>query len=387
MNSGRTVFAQVMALVHRELFQRCVDRFAGEQSCRSFSCHDQWLAMAFAQLAFRSSLRATVECLNARPDLLYHLGFRGPLCRSTLADANELRDARIFEALARALMRRAGALYQHDTLECLPEGVAYALDSTTFELCLSLCPWARLGHTRAAVKLHTLLALQGLIPTVVVCTPAKIADVRILDELTYEAGAFYIFDRGYLDFARLARLLEAQAFFVTRTRKNFCFRRIRSAPVERAQGVRFDQRIRLADFKTSRRYPQTLRRVGWYDAVTDKHLVFLTNNFSQPAVVIAHLYKQRWQIELFFRWIKQHLCIQRFFGVSVNAVKTQLWTALCVYLLVAILKKERHWPASLHTILQIISVHVFEKIPLDQLLTKQPALDPQTHPCNQLELF
>jgi hypothetical protein len=385
MNTGRTVFSQVMDVLHRELFQRCVDRFDAEALCRSFSCRDQFLCMAFAQLTLRTSLRATVECLCARPDVLYHMGFRAPICRTTLAEANERRDARVYEHLAAVLMRRTRRLYQHDTLEFLPEATAFALDSTTIELGLALFPWARAGRRRAAIKLHTLLALQGNIPTVVIFTAARVADVNLLDDLTWEAGAFYIFDRGYLDFARLYHLHQCQAFFVTRARKNFCFRRSRSRPVAKADGVLFDQSVRLADFKTKASYPQPLRRIGYCDADTGRKLVFLTNHGTLPAADIARLYKGRWQIELFFRWIKQHLCIQRFFGQSRNAVKTQIWIALCVYLLIAILKKERHLPGSLHTILQIISVHPFEKVALDQLLTKTLPPLPTTSPDNQLE--
>ena len=385
MNSGRTVFAQVMDVLHRELFQRCVDRFDAEAFCRSFSCRDQFLCMAFAQLTLRTSLRATVECLGARPDVLYHMGFRAPICRTTLAEANERRDARVYEQLAAVLMRKARRLYQHDTLEFLPETAAFALDSTTIELGLSLFPWARAGRRRAAIKLHTLLALQGNIPTVVIFTAARVADVNLLDELTWEAGVFYIFDRGYLDFARLYHIHQCQAFFVTRARKNFCFRRSRSRPVNKAEGVLFDQSVRLADFKTKPCYPQALRRIGYRDAETGHKLVFLTNHFTLPAADIARLYKSRWQIELFFRWIKQHLCIQRFFGHSRNAVKTQIWIALCVYLLIAILKKERQLPGSLHTILQIISVHPFEKVAVDQLLTKTLQLPHKPTPGNQLE--
>jgi hypothetical protein len=385
MNSGRTVFSQVLDVLHREVFQRCVDRFDADALCRSFSCRDQFLCMAFAQLTLRTSLRATVECLSARPDLLYHMGFRATVCRSTLADANERRDARVYEHLAVSLMRKARRLYQQDTLEFLPDATAFALDSTTIELCLSLFPWARMGRQRASVKLHTLLALHGNIPTVVIFTSARVADVNILDELTYEAGAFYIFDRGYLDFARLYHIHQCQAFFVTRARKNFCFRRSRSRPVKKEDGVLFDQSVRLDDFKTKKFYPQALRRIGYRDAETGKKLVFLTNNLTVPAVDIARLYKSRWQIELFFRWIKQHLCIQQFFGESRNAVKTQVWIALCTYLLIAILKKERNLPGSLHTILQILSVHPFEKVPIDQLLTNTIPPPPEPSPRNQLE--
>jgi len=351
-----------MEVLHREVFQRCVERFDADALCRSFSCHDQFLCMAFAQLTLRTSLRATVECLCARPDLLYHMGFRAPICRTTLAEANERRDARVYEQLAAALMRKARRLYQHATLAFLPEASAFALDSTTIELCLSLFPWAHAGRRRASAKLHTLLALQGNLPTVVIFTCARVADVNILDELSFEAGAFYIFDRGYLDFARLYHIHQCQAFFVTRARNNFRFRRSRSRPVDKKNGVLFDQSVRLDDFKTKKFYPQAVRRIGYRAAETGKRLVvFLTNNFTVPAADIARLYKSRWQIELFFRGIKQHLCIQRFFGESSNAVKAQVWIARCVYLLIAILKKERKLPGSLHTILQIISVHPFEQ--------------------------
>lgn len=374
-----------MEVLHREVFQRCVDRFDADVLCRSFSCRDQFLCMAFAQLTLRSSLRATVECLCVRPDLLYHMGFRAPICRTTLAEANERRDARVYEHLAASLMRKARGLYQHDALEFLPDAPAFALDSTTIELCLSLFPWARAGRRRASIKLHTLLALQGNIPAVVIFTPARVADVNILDDLLFEAGAFYIFDRGYLDFARLYHIHQCQAFFVTRARKNFRFHRSRSRPVNKPVGVLFDQSVRLDDFKTKKFYPQALRRIGYRDAETGKKLVFLTNNFTVKAADIARLYKSRWQIELFFRWIKQHLCIQHFYGESRNAVKTQIWIALCSYLLIAILKKERNLPGSLHTILQIISVHPFEKVPIDQLLTKSIPQTQEPPSSNQLE--
>jgi hypothetical protein len=364
-----------------------VDEFGGDEVCRSFSCRDQFLSMAFAQLTFRTSLRATVDCLRARGDLLYHMGFRSPVSRSTLADANQRRDARIFERLAGTLMRKARRLYQHEAPEHLPDVTAYALDSTTIDLCLSLFPWARLGRTRASIKLHTLLALRGNIPSVVVFTPAAVADVNILDELEYEAGSFYIMDRGYLDFARLRHIGQSQAFFVTRAKKNFCFTRSRSARVDKTTGVLFDQTVHLADFKTKRFHPDALRRIGYRDPDTGQKLVFLTNNFSQSAPVIARLYKNRWQVELFFRWIKQHLCIQRFFGQTKRAVKTQVWIALSVYLLVAILKKERQLSGSLHTILEIISCNIFEKIPLDQLVAASLPRNQKTSIPNQLELF
>jgi len=387
MNIGKTVFSQVMDLVHRETFQRCVHRYHGDAVFRSLSCRDQFLSMAFAQMTFRESLRDTVDCLEARSDALYHMGLRGAVRRSTLADANEQRDWRMYAALAQQLIRTARRLYANEPLAADLNATVYAFDSTTIDLCLSLFRWARFRRTKAAIKLHTLLDLRGPIPTFVHISDGKLHDVNALDELIIEPGAFYVMDRGYLDFARLHLIEEQSAFFVIRAKRGMRFIRLHSLPVDRASGLRSDQIIRLTVYYSQQGYPDRLRRIRFFDAETQRFFVYLTNNFALPALTITLLYKSRWQVELFFKWIKQNLHIKSFFGTSPNAVKTQVWIAICVYVLVAILKKQLHLEENLHKILQILSVNAFEKVPVDQLLTKSLPQFPEPENPNQLRLF
>jgi hypothetical protein len=387
MNIGKTVFSQVMDLVHRETFQRCVHRYHGDSIFRSLSCRDQFLSMAFAQMTFRESLRDTVDCLEARSDALYPMGFRGVVRRSTLADANEQRDWRVYAALAQQLIRKARRLYANEPLAADLDATVYAFDSTTIDLCLSLFRWARFRRTKAAIKLHTLLDLRGPIPTFVHISDGKLHDVHALDELTIEAGAFYVMDRGYLDFARLHLIEEQKAFFVIRAKRGMRFVRLHSLPVACPSGLRSDQIIRLTGYYSQKDYPDRLRRIRFFDAETQRFFIYLTNHFALPALTITKLYKSRWQVELFFKWIKQNLHIKSFFGTSPNAVKTQVWIAICVYVLVAILKKQLHLEENLHKILQILSVNAFEKVPVDQLLTKTLSRFPESENQNQLLLF
>ncbi len=372
MNEGRTLFAQLMDELPKYEFDKCVRRYGGNHHVRSLPTYEQFLVMAFAQLTYRESLRDIETCLRAVGAKLYHSGIRQPAARSTLADANEKRDWRIFSDFAQVLIAQASVLYAHEPFGVELQQAAYALDSTTIDLCLSLFPWAKFRRHKAAIKLHTLLTLRGNFPTVVILTTGKVHDVNLLDELAYEAGSFYIIDRGYLDFARLHRLHLSSAFFVTRAKQNFRFRRRYSRPVDKTTGLRFDQTVILSGFHARRDYPEPLRRIGFRDPQTGKALVFLTNNFTEPALTIAQLYRCRWRIELFFKWIKQHLRIKAFYGTSDNAVRVQVWIAITVYLLVAILKKRLQLPASLYTILQILSLTLFEKTPLLQALSQQP---------------
>lgn len=362
-----TVFTQVLSLGHHETFHRCVERYRGDACIKSFSCYDQWLAMAFAQLTSRESLRDLEASLGARRALLYQMGFRGRVVRSTLADANERRDWRIFADWAQTLIRRARKLYATEPFALELEQTVYALDATVIDLCLSLFPWAHFRSTKAAIKLHTLLDLRGPIPTFVALTEGLVHDVNILDDLPIEAGAIYIMDRGYLDFSRLARFTRAGAFFVIRAKSNLKFYVVESRPVDKAIGLRCDQTIRLRGFYSKQGYPETLRRVRFYDAKHERSLVFLTNHFGLTALQVAELYRARWQIELFFKWIKGHLRIRAFVGTSENAVRIQIWTALSTYLLVAILKKTLKLEPSLHEILQVLSVTPFEKVPVPEL--------------------
>jgi hypothetical protein len=385
--SGKTIFAQVLEPIHPQQFRRCVQRYDGEYKVRAFSCWDQFLSMAFAQLTFRESLRDIEACLSTRSDQLYHLGFRSPIRRSTLADANERRDWRIYADLAQLLIKRARALYATQALEVELTETVYALDSTTIDLCLNLFPWARFRRTKGAIKLHTLLDLRGPIPALVSITEARCHDVNALDALLVEPGAFYVMDKAYLDFARLYLLHRAGAYFVIRPRADLRFIRYRSQPVDRSTGLRSDQIGRLHGFYSRKAFPDKLRAVRFYDRELQRSFCFLTNHLQLPAWTICQLYKMRWQVELFFKWIKQHLRIKRFYGTSTNAVKTQIWTALCVYLLVAIRKQELGLPQSLHTILQILSVNVFEKVPIDQLLTTSLTGDQNTSDPNQLMLW
>jgi hypothetical protein len=387
MYSGQLVFAQVMDHLPLHTFRRCVAKYPSRHSALSFSHLDQFLCMAFAQLTFRESLRDIETCLRAHSTKLYHLGIRGGIARSTLADANERRDWRIYQDFALSLIRTARSLYAHDSFAVELDNTVYALDSSTIDLCLSVFPWARFQRTKAAVKLHTLLDLRGNIPSFVHISDGKLHDVNVLDQIAFEAGSFYVMDRGYLDFGRLHTLHQAQAFFVTRAKSNTQFRRIYSHAIDRSTGLRCDQTIRLTGVHTHRDYPALLRRVKFYDATHDKQLVFLTNHFELPALSIAALYRCRWQVELFFKWIKQHLRIKAFFGTSENAVKTQIWIAIAVYVLVAIVKKRLGSGASLYTILQILSLTLFEKTPLDQLLTQIEISPENAAMLNQLNLF
>lgn len=374
MLNDRYVFSQLIDSLPKYEFNRCVARYHGNQRIRSFSCFDQFLCMAFAQLAYRESLRDIEICLHAFHKKLYHAGFRGVIARSTLANANELRDWRIYEDFAHVLIARARKLYLADSFGIELEQPAYALDSTTIDLCLTLFPWAHFRRHKAAIKLHTLIDLRGNIPCFVLITDGKTHDVNVLDVLPIESGAFYVMDRGYLDFDRLHHLTAGLAFFVTRAKSNLDFNRRRSRLVDKTTGLRCDQTIVLGGPLTSKLYPDPLRRVVYRDLETGKRFVFLSNNFVLPALTIANIYRCRWQVELFFRWIKQHLRIKSFYGTSPNAVKTQVWIAICTYVLVAIIKKDRKIDLSLHEILQILSVSLFEKTPLNEVLTlKNPA--------------
>jgi Domain of unknown function (DUF4372)/Transposase DDE domain len=366
MNTGQTVFAQLMEFIPTYQFQLCVDRYHGHRYVKDFSCWDQFLCLAFAQLTARTSLRDIEACLRAQQPKLYHMGFRGRVSRATLADANEVRDWRIYRDFAQVLMATARDLYRGESFGVELSETVYAFDSTTIDLCLSLFPWGKFRRHKSAVKLHTLLDLRGSIPTSVYVTGGQVHDVNLLDQLLLEPGAFYLLDRGYVDFARLYVFTQACAFFITRAKKNLQFYRRGSRPVEPSTGVRCDQTIVLTGVRTSQRYPAPLRRVHYFDAEKDLRLTFLTNNFLLPALVVAQLYRARWQVELFFRWIKQHLHIQAFYGTSENAVKTQVWVALSVYVLVAIVKKQLRLDLSLYQILQILSITIFEKTPISE---------------------
>jgi hypothetical protein len=387
MHAGKMVFSQIMETIHPEQFRRCVTRYSGNYKVRDFTCWDQFLAMAFAQMTFRESLMDIEICLRARSDILYHLGFRSVVAHSTLADANRTRDWRIYADLAQGLIRRARKLYAQESLGPELDQTVYALDSTTIDLCLSLFPWARFRSTKAAVKLHTLLDVRGPIPTMIAISDGKQADVNVLDELVLEAGAFYVMDRGYLDFQRLYNFVLESAFFVTRTKAGICLNRLESRPVDRTTGLRSDHIVWLTNPQSVAHYPDRLRRVSYRDPEDGRVLVFLTNNFNLPALVIAQLYKLRWRVELFFKWIKQNLRINHFFGTTDNAVKTQVWIAIGVYVLVAILRKELRLELSLSQILQILSVNAFEQVPVRELVTKAATQDKQPIPCNQLMLW
>jgi hypothetical protein len=368
-------------------FRQCVERYQGNYKLKSFSCWDQFLCMAFAQLTYRESLRDIEACLRAQQTKLYHLGIRGQVSRNTLAHANSVRDWRIYADFAQVLITRARALYVDDHFGVELAQTVYALDATTIDLCLALFPWAEFRKHKGAVKLHTLLDLRGNIPTVVIITHGKVHEVNILDQLSFEAGAFYVMDRAYLDFARLYKLQLASAFFVTRARKRFDCQRLYSQPVNRATGVICDQIVTLVSPVPRKGYPEKLRRIRYFDLQTQKRLVFLTNNFSLPPLTIAQLYRSRWQVELFFKWIKQHLRIKKFYGTSVNALKTQIWIAISVYVLVAIVKKELQLEGSLYRMLQICSVSIFEKSPILQALSVNEDQSTLDHLCNQLILF
>jgi len=387
MDTEKTVFAQLMDFLPVYEFQKCVQRYNGHYKVKHFSCWSQLLCMAFAQLTYRESLRDIEACLRSTQRKLYHMGFRGNVSRNTLAHANQVRDWRIYADFAQILIGQARHLYANDSFGVELNQTAYALDSTTIDLCLSLFPWAKFRAHKGAVKLHTLLDLRGSIPSLVIITHGKVHDVNILDQLTFEPGAFYIIDRGYLDFDRLYTIHQASAFFVTRTKSNFRFRRLYSRPVDKSTGVQCDQIIVLEGFYSHKAYPDKLRRIRFFDADLNKRLVFLTNNLTLPALTIAQLFQCRWQIEIFFKWIKQHLRIKAFYGTTENAVKTQIWIAIAVYVLVAIVKKQMHLDLSLYTILQILSVTLFEKTPILEALSTVQHQESQDAPCNQLTLF
>jgi hypothetical protein len=388
MNTGRTIFSQVMDFLPLPQFRKCVARYDGERKVQQFSCLDQLLCMAFAQLSYRESLRDVEVCLRAMRSKLYHMGIRSHIAKSTLADANEHRDWRIYADFAQILITEARTLYAHENFGVeLKEASVYALDSTTIDLCLSLFPWARFRRAKAAIKLHTLLNLRGSIPEFIHISDGKLHDVNVLDIMVPQPGAYYVMDRGYVDFARLYAINQALAFFVTRAKRGMVFRRLSSRRVKKITGLRSDQTIRLTGVNTATDYPEPLRRVRYHDADNDKILVFLTNNFSLPAMTVAQLYKARWRVELFFKWIKQHLRIKAFFGTSENAVKTQVWIAVSVYVLVAILKKRLALDHSLYTILQLLSVSLFEKTPILQAFSNIEAQTEIDHNANQLLLF
>ena len=387
MNVGQSIFAQVMDFLPMAEFRRCVERYRGDYKIQSFSCLDQFLCLAFAQLTYRESLRDIEACLRAQESKLYHMGFRGRVARNTLAHANEHRDGRIFADFARGLIRTARDLYHHEPLGVELDETVYAFDSTTIDLCLTLFPWAQFRRHKSAVKIHTLLDLRGSIPTSVYVTTGHVHDVNLLDELLPEPGAFYLVDRGYLDFARFYVFTQACAFFVTRAKQNMQFYRRDHRPIDRSTGLRSDQTIRLTGPKSARLYPDPLRRIHYFDAEKDSRLIFLTNNFLLPALTITQLYRARWQVELFFRWIKQHLRIKAFYGTSENAVKIQIWVAISVYVLVAVMKKQLGLDLSLYKILQILSVTIFKKSPILQVFSD---FDVKTQGCGspiQLQLF
>ena len=387
MNVGRTLFSQVMEFVPWTSFDRIVARYGGDVRVRTLRCTEHFRIMAFAQITYRESLRDIEACLGAQPAKLYGMGLRQAVARSTLADANEKRDWRMWADLAAVLIRRARKLYSGDTLSLDLANTVYALDSTTIDLCLSLFPWADFRSAKAAVKMHTLLDLRGNIPSFIHISNGKMGDALALDLIVPEAGAIYVMDRGYVDFRRLFVIHQAGAFFVTRAKSNMNYHRVYSHKVDKTTGVGSDQSIALDGFYAKKDYPQHLRRIRFCDPETGKRLIFLTNNFALPAATIAAIYKQRWQVELFFKWIKQHLRIKRFFGTSENAVKTQIWTAVCVYVLAAIIKKELALDVSLYTFLQILSVHSFEKTLLSQVFLDADTQNQPVHTPNQLNLF
>ena len=388
MNIGQTVFSQLMEQLPLHEFQKCVLRFQGNHRTRYFSCLDQFLSMAFAQLTYRESLRDIAACLRSQHSKLYHMGLRcKKFSKSTLADANDNRNWSIYADFAQVLICIARPLYLQDSFGLELQNTVYALDATVIDLCLTLFPWARFRKAKGAVKLHTLLDLRGAIPTFISISDGKTHEVNILDELPIEPGSFYIMDRGYIDFERLFKITQQLGFFVIRAKSNLNFNRVASRPVDDNTGLRCDQTIMLATYYSAKEYPMPLRRIKFYDSETNATLIFLTNNFDLPAITIAKLYKCRWQVELFFKWIKQHLRIKKFYGTSENAVKTQIWIAVSVYVLIAILKKRLNIDHSLYTILQILSITLFEKMPIQQALAGDDLAIPITEPANQLNLF
>jgi Domain of unknown function (DUF4372)/Transposase DDE domain len=387
MYTGKIIFSQLMEHLPLHVFHKCVDRYQGDFKVKEFTCLDQYLCMAFAQLTYRESLRDIEACLQAQKSKLYHMGIRSSVSRNNLAHANKVRDWRIYADLAHVLIQTARKMYVGDNFALELENTVFALDATTIDLCLSMFPWAKFRKNKGAVKLHTLLDLRGNIPTFIHISDGKLHDVNILDILPLEAGAFYVMDRGYLDFTRLYTISQSSAFFVTRAKSNLKYRRIYSHPIDRSTGLICDQSIMLTGFYQHKGYPEMMRRVKYYDAKTDKTLVFLTNNFSLPSMTIAELYRNRWQVELFFKWIKQNLRIKTFYGTSENAVKAQIWIAVSVYLLVAIMKKRLKIEASLYTTLQVLSVTIFERVPLLQVLTRDQYTPETVDNCKQLLLF
>lgn len=387
MNGGKSIFSQLTDFLSWAQFQKCVERYRGDYKLKSFSCWDQYLCMAFAQLTYRESLRDIEACLRANQTKLYHMGIRGRVSRNTLANANSVRDWRIYSDFAHLLIKQARELYRNDEFSLALQETVYALDATTIDLCLSLFPWAKFRKRKGAVKLHTLLDLRGNIPTVIIITHALIHEVNILEQLTFEAGAFYLMDRAYLDFPRLHRLHLASAFFVTRARKRFDCRRLYSSPVDRTTGILCDQIVTLTNPVPRAGFPDKLRRIRFFDPQQERRLVFLTNNFTLPPLTVAQLYRSRWQVELFFKWIKQHLRIRNFYGTSENALKTQIWIAISIYVLVAIVKKQLKLEGSLYRILQILSVTLFEKTPILEALSLSDCEMELPAPCKQLILF
>ena len=387
MNQGKTVFSQIIDFLPQKKFRQCVNRYNGNHRVRSFTCYSQFLCMAFAQLTYREGLRDIECCLRAMQEKLYHMGIRGKVSRSTLADANELRDWRIYSDFAQILIHEARRLYAEDHFGLELNNTVYALDSSTIDLCLSLFPWARFRKTKAAVKLHTLLDLRGSIPVFIWITDGKIHDVNVLDHLIPEPGAIYIMDRAYLDFKRLYQMHQAAAVFVIRSKTNTGLRRLYSHKVDKTTGVKYDQTVVLTGFYSSKDYPDKLRRIKFYDAEKKRTFIFLTNQFTLPAPIIAELYRYRWRVEIFFKWIKQHLRIKKFYGTSENAVKTQIWIAISTYVLVAIMKKKLKIELTLYTILQILSISLFEKKPIFQVLTENDYKTKMTSKHIQLKLF
>jgi len=387
MNSGKTIFAQLMDFIPTYEFRKCVERYKGNYKIKSFTCWDQFLTMAFAQLTYRESLRDIEACLRITPAKLYHMGFRSKVSRNTLSNANQTRDWRIYADFAQVLIAEARSLYVDEDFGVHLKRTVYALDTTTIDLCLSLFPWAQFRKHKAAVKLHTLLDLRGNIPTVAIITDGKTHEVNILDQISFEAGAIYLMDRGFLDFSRLYSIHQSGGFFITRARKRFNYKRLLSMPADKNRGVKCDQAVTLKTFYPKRGYPERLRRIHYFDATTKNRLIFLTNNFRLSALTIADLYRCRWQVELFFRWIKQHLRIKAFYGTSENAVKTQIWIAISVYVLVAIIKKRLNLDRSLYSILQILSLSLLEKNQISQVLSGIDDSNLKGDFANQLNLF
>ena len=387
MYTGKLVFSQVMDSMPLHTFRRCVARYQGDYKVKKFTCLDQYLCMAFAQITYRESLRDIEICLRAQEQKLYHMGIRGKVSRSTIAEANEQRNWQIYADLAYSLINTARKLYSDESFAFELDQTAYALDATTIDLCLSMFPWANFRKNKGAIKLHTLLDLRCSIPTFIHISDGKLHEVNTLDIVPFEPGAFYVMDRGYLDYSRLYNLSQASSFFLIRAKSNLQCRRIYSHPVDRSTGLIYDQTIMLTGFYQKKDYPEKLRRVKYHDAETNLTFIFLTNNFKLPAITVTELYRSRWHVELFFKWIKQHLRIKSFYGTSENAVKTQIWIAISVYVIVAILKKQLRLPYSLYTILQVLSVSVFERIPIYQLFTMANYKTENPMPANQLNLF